>query len=268
MLTTRHSKKLLFTLISLFFTASAMAEQTSPWSGPYIGAYLGAGIGNNKVSTNVGGVSDTSYFTTTADVNAVNNAGSYNKNPSAMIAGIQFGQDWAYKKMVYGVVFDFSSLSLNSSQHSNATYPDSTDQYSLSTSMKTNWLLTLRARLGYQVKLHWPALLYATGGMAITRLQVENDFSDTSALSGVGSSQTANNQIGWTLGAGLEFALKPHVSAMLEYDYVDVPSVKTTGLIYNSAAGFGPSLHSLTNTFATTGQFHANLIKIGLNYRF
>lgn len=262
-----------YLFISLLFiscstpTSAVLAEPN--WQSPYVGAYVGGAYGSNHASTNVGSVTSTSYFLNSANVNAVNNAGTSTNNPAAIIAGIQAGHDWIWKKLIYGVALDYGTVALNSSNRvTNATYPDNSGNYSVTTSMTTNWLFTLRGRLGYQAMVRWPSLLYVTGGVAVTQLRVNNNFSDNTSTAGAGGTDTSQNQIGWTLGAGVDLASFSHATLDLEYLYVNVPSVKTTSSIYNSAGGFGIPVQSLNSPFSTTGKFHANLLKIALNYRF
>lgn len=267
MLTTQQKKlrKLLF-IVSIINLSTAFAGL--PWHGTYLGGYIGGGFGTNDFSTNVSGVTDTSYFTTTADANAVGSAGSLTNDPSSAIIGIQAGHDWIYKEMVYGIILDYGALPLSSSQTVIATYPDNTDQYSMHTSMRSNWLFTMRARAGYPFTLRKPCLIYLTGGMAMANLRIKNNFFDNSALAGVGTSQTSQNQIGWTAGIGLEVAAMEHVSVSVEYLYVHLPSITTVATAANSAEGFGIPAQSLTNTLSTRGEFHTNLLKLQVNYRF
>lgn len=265
----KNSCYVLTSLVICFLIPTKLFAGMSPWQGPYIGAYFGGGYSSNHTSTNVGAVTDTSYFTTATDINAIHNAGTTTQHPSAAIIGITAGHDWVSNQFGYGVVFDYGTLPLNSSKsQSNRTYLDNSDQYAIHTSMRTNWLFTLRGRLGYQTVQYWPAFFYVTSGIAITQLQVNNSFNDTSSLAGSGGNQTAQNQIGWTGGIGAEVLSFGHASVSLEYLYVKVPSVKSKGSISNSEAGFGIPAQSQTSPFSTTGQFHANLIKVGLNYRF
>lgn len=271
MLTTRYGKCLV--LISFLLPASAAIASTSPWQGPYIGAYVGGAFGNTHASTNAGAVTSTSYFTTGTDVNAVNTAGSFQKNPSTGIIGIQAGHDWAWKQLIYGIAADYGALPLSSSDTVTQTYSSGSDQYSVYTAVNTNWLFTLRGRLGYETEMnfprfHWPSLLYVTGGLALAKLEVNNNFSDNSALAGAGGISTSQNQIGWTAGVGIEAMIYDHVSVDLQYLYMNIPSVKTTSSITNTAGGFGIPEQSLTNSFVTTGKLHANLFQVGLNYRF
>jgi outer membrane immunogenic protein len=200
----------------------------------------------------------------------VNNAGTFTNHPSAVIAGIQAGQDWAWKQLVYGVALDYSAMPFGSSQNvSNATYPSSSDQYSVSTSMSVDWLFTLRGRVGYATTLHeWPSLFYVTGGPALTQVKVNNSFSDNSSYEGAGGNSTSAYQVGWTAGAGVELLSFKNVSVDVEYSYVRMPSVETTSNISNAQGGFGIPAQSLNNPFTTTGKFSANTLKIGLKYRF
>lgn len=259
----------LFALFTFIVIPNSVFAAPSIWQGPYIGVYLGGGIGNNHASTNVGMLTDASYFTTSADINAVNDSGTSTNTPSSVIGGIQVGHDWAWQQMVYGVIFDYGAMPLSASKKANnLSYPDNPNAYSMYTSIDTNWLLTFRGRLGYQALLHWPSLVYVTGGMALTQLKVKNNFSDNSSLAGGGSGSVSNNQIGWTAGFGVELAALNHMSINFEYLFVDVPSVKVSSFISNTQGGFGVPEQSLTSPFTTKGQFYANLLKVEINYRF
>ena len=238
------------------------------WQGPYVGAYLGGGIANNQISTNTGNVTDSSYFPTTVDVNAVSGAGSVSNTPNSAIAGIQAGHDWVWQQMIYGVVIDYGAMPLHTSNTVNKIYPDNSSTYSVYTSMSTNWLMTLRGRVGYETVMHWPSLAYFTAGMAIAQLRVNTSFNDNSPLLGRGGSNSSQNQIGWTAGLGVELATYEHVTFDIEYSYIKLPAVKVASNIANSAGGFGVPVNSLNSPFTTTGEFHASLIKLGVNYRF
>lgn len=265
--TQQQNLRYVFTSFLLFFSMPALAT-TLMWQGPYAGVYVGAGVGNNRVSSNVGGVTSSSYLTNPTDVNAVTSAGAWEKNAISSMFGIQVGHDWVFNQMVYGVVLDYSTLSLSSSNTTTNTYADGSGQYSVHTAMQTNWFSTLRARVGYPTLLrHFPSLLYLTGGMTLAGLKVNNSFNDTLALAGASGNTTSQNQIGWAAGAGIEIATYRQITVDFEYLYVRVPSVTTAGFIYNSAPGFGIPAQSMNNAFSSTANFHANILKIGLNYR-
>lgn len=263
-----NQRNVCYILACLFSISTPVCSNPNPWSAPYLGFYLGGGFGDHRLSTQAGGVSNTSYFTTSADINAINRSGSWQKNPSAMIIGVQMGHDWVWRSITYGVVMDYSSLPLSSSRTVNNTYPDNTDTYQMDTSINADWLFTLRGKLGYHTTLKYPALLYLTGGMAVTKLKVRNHFTDNSTLSGIGWGESAQNQIGWAVGAGIDVLAFNHLSVNFEYLYIDIPAIKTNSSIFNSQAGFGIPERSLNSPFSTIGNVYANLLKLGLNYRF
>jgi outer membrane immunogenic protein len=105
---------------------------------------------------------------------------------------------------------------------------------------KNDWLGTARLRLGYA---RWNNLLpYITGGAA---------FGNIKATAG-GASVTKTN-IGYAVGAGLEYAFLGAWSAKVEYLYTDL------GKATCDAATCG-----IENEI----KFKANLVRVGLNYRF
>lgn len=259
----------LFLFICCFMPNKTVLAAQSTWQGSYLGAYLGGAFGHNYTAADVGTVTDSSYFSTSTNINAVNDTGTSAQNPNAFIGGIQAGHDWAWKRMVYGVALDFGSFSLNgSNERNNVLYPASTDTYSIKTSIQSDWLLTLRGRLGFETRMHWPSLFYTTAGMAISKLQINNNFSDNTTLAGAGNIHDNIDEIGWTAGLGVDVAAMKNLFLNIEYLYVDIPTVVTTGSISNTAAGFGILIGSQTSPFTTNNYLHANLLKLGLNYHF
>ncbi len=104
-----------------------------------------------------------------------------------------------------------------------------------------SWLSTVRGRLGYAADRFMP---YITGGAA---------FGDVKATT-PGFAGASNDRAGWTLGAGLEFAVAQNWSLKAEYLYVDLGKFNC-GL----ACGAAPT----DNVSFTT-----NLVRAGVNYHF
>ncbi len=105
-----------------------------------------------------------------------------------------------------------------------------------------SWLSTVRARLGYSADRFLP---YVTGGGAFGNINAS-----TPGLAG-GTSTNA----GWTVGAGLEFAIAGHWSAKAEYLYVDLGK-------FNCGASCAAGVTSDNVSFTTS------LVRAGINYRF
>ena len=83
-------------------------------------------------------------------------------------------------------------------------------------STSNRWLATFRGRLGYAFDRWLP---YITGGGAYGNVKATASL----PIAGLAAS-TSNNQFGWTVGAGLEYAFLGNWTAKLEYLYVDLGS--------------------------------------------
>jgi outer membrane immunogenic protein len=103
-----------------------------------------------------------------------------------------------------------------------------------------SWLSTVRGRVGYAAGRFMP---YITGGGAFGNINAS-----TPGLAG-GSATNA----GWTIGAGLEFAIAGHWTAKAEYLYVDLGR-------FNCGAGCGAPFDNVS--------FNENIIRGGVNFRF
>src|SRR5437868_7968341 len=105
---------------------------------------------------------------------------------------------------------------------------------------------TARGRAGYA---SGTLLAYVTGGFASGHSHINIHDAAGAVVSSPGQ-----NQLGWTAGAGVEFAVSGNWSAKLEYDYTDLAR-RTYDL-----SGFGlPAVNVDPNI---------HLVKLGLNYRF
>ena len=152
---------------------------------------------------------------------------SDNLAPSGWSGGGQVGYNWQYApNWVFGLEADLSGSNLNDSNAVGAPLVNS----------KVNYFGTARARLGYTVDR---VMVYGTGGLAWAHNRV-ND----------GLVQDDQTQVGWTAGAGVEYAFSPNWSTKLEWLYADYGN-KTYALSV-------PTRVDLTD----------NTVKLGLNYRF
>ena len=105
---------------------------------------------------------------------------------------------------------------------------------------KVPWLATARGRIGYAGWNNW--LPYITGGAAFGQIKPSSPLG--------GSSHT---ETGWTVGAGVEYAMWTNWSVKLEYLYVDLGKFDCSipcGVVGDNATA------------------KAQLIRLGVNYRF
>jgi outer membrane immunogenic protein len=148
------------------------------------------------------------------------------------LVGGTIGYNYQYSSAVFGVEGDIDWSGLRGST-ATATCP-------AGCTTSDSWLSTIRGRLGYAAGRFMP---YVTGGAAF------GNFSATSP--GFVGATTVN--AGWTVGAGLEFAIAGSWTAKAEYLFVDLGK-------FNCGLNCG----ALTDNVS----FDANILRAGINYRF
>ena len=151
-------------------------------------------------------------------------------NVSGGLVGVTAGYNWQSGAWVFGLEGDIDWADIKGN-FTNAACPTGCET-------KNSWLGTARGRLGYAFDRVMP---YITGGAA---------FGDVKATqAGVGSVSDTN--VGWTAGAGVEWAAIANWTAKLEYLYVDLGDV--------SCAACLP---------ASNVDFRSHVVRAGLNFRF
>jgi high affinity Mn2+ porin len=206
---------------------SAAADLTRPapapyrWTGWYAGGHFGLGSGSYGPGTNP-----------TPHSSDFLQAGG-----AEFIAGYQAGYNFqTSSNIVLGIEADVTF----GSPHKLTTPPQSNFE------TVSDTIGTARGRIGYASGIWLP---YVTGGLAFGKTRIHEHDSNGDIFA-----TKAANHWGWTIGAGLEFALTGSWTAKVEYDYVDLGS-KTYDLMV-------PSPSQVT----VDPKFH--LAKVGLNYRF
>ena len=109
----------------------------------------------------------------------------------------------------------------------------------------SNWLGTVRGRAGWAFDR---VLLYGTGGAAFAPVKATVNRS--------GLRYDSNTEVGWTAGAGLEFAFAPNWTAKAEYLYVDLNNGTCM-----AACGSAPAS-------AIAAKFTENVVRAGINFKF
>ena len=123
-------------------------------------------------------------------------------------------------------------------------------------SAKERWFATARGRLGYAVD-KW--LFYVTAGAAWMKVDNEFWFQGSPAAVNVLQSDT---RTGWTVGAGLDYALSYGWSIRSEYLFIDIPTYTTfTGPTVAGAAGFAFPTNLET-------RLYNHVFRSGLTYKF
>ncbi len=195
------------------------APQTYNWSGIYVGAHIGGGYSNSWWSDPITG------------------AGNNNFNDWGFLGGAQVGANAQFNRLVVGLEGDFSWTSLKDS---------GTDSIGEALNTNVQWTSTVTGRIGAAFDR---LLVYGKGGLALAQ--------DQSSLTDLGGNTATDSflRTGWTVGAGLEYALDDNWSAKIEYDYL----------------GFGPHSMNFTTpleSVSSNAGLNVQEIKAGLNFRF
>jgi outer membrane immunogenic protein len=219
-------KRLLYAGVGLIALAgAAAAADLPPAHGPYykapafLPAYNWTGL---YIGVNGGGAFGSSAWDTT---------GSF--HPTGGLVGGTIGYNYQIGPAVLGAEGDIDWSRISGSTTTGCPAGCTTSDA---------WLSTIRGRLGYAADRFMP---FITGGAAFGNINAT-----TPGLPG-GSATNA----GWTVGAGLEFAIAGRWTAKAEYLYVDLGKFN---------CGVGCSAGAAVDNVS----FTTNLIRGGFNYRF
>ena len=115
----------------------------------------------------------------------------------------------------------------------------------------TSWFATARGRVGYAFDRFMP---YITGGAA---------FGDVEAKVNPLALSASDIRVGWTAGAGLEYAFLGNWTAKIEYLYMDLGTLSSDPV---ATALLGPGRVPLSARFST--RVTDNILRLGVNYKF
>ncbi|WP_417309702.1 outer membrane protein [Devosia sp.] len=190
-----------------------VVETSGNWDGAFVGAFGGYASG----------------------VTAPDNTGStFDLEPAGWQLGVNAGVNFTLSNgIVAGVVGDIAWADLSDSLTFTAPFSGSYDS-------KVDWLGSLRGRVGIDGGDFLP---YLTAGLAVAH--------NTLSVTGNGTLSDDQTHIGWTVGAGAEFAVTDELSIDLLYRYSDYGT--KTYAISGPEEDVGLTAHQLT---------------VGLNYAF
>jgi outer membrane immunogenic protein len=151
-------------------------------------------------------------------------------------------------------------MNLSQSATGTATYPCcAPTAFTVTQSVKTNWLFTVRPRVGFT---SGPLLVYGTGGLAMTGLNYQAVFTDTFANAHE-SGGTNNVRTGWAAGGGAEVKVGHRWSVKGEYLRTGFGDVSNTSANLNTTSGAFPA-----SVFTHTANLTGNVYRFGVNFHF
>ncbi|MGY3585334.1 outer membrane immunogenic protein [Bradyrhizobium sp. USDA 4341] len=243
------------------------------WSGFYAGVNVGGGWydgGNITTSSNI-----TSLI---APDNIVRIPVS-DSSQSGVTAGGLLGYNYQLGKVVLGAEADFNDANLKSSRDGSTTAvfviprlfgrggggrrdTSVTGIYNFENTSKIDWFGTVRGRIGFVPTER--VLIYATGGLAYgeVKTHIANSEAFSTGLSRLWLGDNSDVRVGWTAGAGLEYAFANNWTLRGEYLYVDLGSSGATATFQ----GTDPLQSQIRYDASRESRF--SVARAALSYRF
>ena len=188
------------------------------WTGFYIGVNAGGiwGTGNTRTTPLRKQISRSS--------NNVN-YGSLGTGASGFIGGGQAGYNFQSGAAVFGIETDFDGTSMSKSKsivgQTFRLENGASDFFTTNASARMNWLGTTRGRVGFVATPDNRLMFYGTGGVAYGGGNAHvNLFDNTRGWAWNGSK--SDTRVGWTLGAGVEYAITNNITIKGEYLYYNL----------------------------------------------
>jgi len=177
---------------------------------------------------------------------------SANTSPDAngAVGGLYVGYNAQFNQIVVGLEAD-AEISGKSGDDSRLVDVGGGDFFTLNTKADENWQGSVRARLGYAIDNFMP---YVTGGVAWS------DWDFTHSVPGFGSIDTSDTLVGWTVGAGVEYAFTPNLIGRLEYRYTDFGDSSNNDLVDDGLGGLVNVADKVDLTDST--------VRVGIAYKF
>ena len=233
-----------------------------PWQGLYFGVHAG-------------GVSSTASVTDSYDY--IGDPTAKNSlSESGLIGGAQAGYNVQQGHIVFGVEGDIGYLGLSASKSATlAPSPDCTALYGAGSNLcKLNAKYStsggtygdLTGRVGYAADR---VLFYAKGGVAFLNADTKANYTGGNFTATPSTFNFDNNGtlVGWTIGAGAEYALSPSWSLKAEYQHFDFG---TTSYSYSGCVSVGGACPGTSFTSRLSGKTDvavtADAVSVGVNY--
>jgi len=271
--------------------ATVGAASAADWRGFYLGANAGYGFGSADNSLSIAdGPTFNCHFCDnvffggpTIDHVIAEGAGSPSLKPHGFSGGLQTGYNWQQASWVYGVEFDADLFRMRDTDDNSFVLPGNTALGggggvcgttgletcigNFSTRLTTDWLVSIRPRIGYDFD---GVLLYGTFGAALTRLNFEQTYTDNITYPLVPGSTGAGGyihtsasalRVGWIAGAGFAYALDRNWSLRAEYLYMRFNGIDAGGRLTDGFGGYADFTNRIDHV-------SFSIARLGADYRF
>ncbi len=232
----------------------APAEPPYVWTGFYAGFNSGYAWGEAAP----GVTADSANAATSLAIGDAPSGMSY--DTAGYVSGGQAGYNFRHGRALFGVEADFGLAHIAGTGSVTSTVTP----FNTTIDQRVDWFGTLRGRVG--VVAAGNLMLFASGGLAYgeTKLNaaVVGAVGSACAVATTCSIGSANGiSIGWTVGAGFEYALASNLTFRGEYLYVDLGE-RSVHTQETATGGFTPFNYTVRSDF----DFH--VLRSGVSYKF
>jgi outer membrane immunogenic protein len=235
--------------LAVALSSAAQAQEANLFAGPYVGLVAGKTDGRlNAKNAPLFTQQGSPFFGTFGGTTA-------NSDPDFKLKGGEYGVTAGWNHQSGHVVGGFEGDVSYSDADGQRVFGDrpspGTNRFNTALSADVKYTATLRARLGWAFG---PALLYGTGGFAMSEVKLNRDYTNAAAARIAGDD--THRYFGFTYGAGAEYALNRNWSVKAEYLRLDLGDQQFT-------TGYSDGSYGVADVRADR-----DLYRVGVNFRF
>ena len=255
--TTCLSATALFAAGLAYSAPAAAQQQESPFEGFHVGVNGGVAWSDTSGTATLGTTSTTPTVAppiaggTVTTLSASSKIGGH--HATGFTGGLEGGYDYVsnHNGLLIGIETDIDLYHMHNSGTATAQSGGAT--YTVSQDAKTDWMWTLRPRIGWAGGRFE---VYGTGGLAMTNVKYRAALTDS--LTPADNITLAKDQTktGWVIGAGAGYALGSKMVLKGEYLYED----------YGTDSQHATSVNGFY-TLSGAAHFKSHLFRAGLDYK-
>jgi len=216
--------------------AAHMADRHD-WTGVYFGGHAGYAWAETDVT-------ELDYYTFSGSGDS-----RFGFRSDAAMGGLHAGVGWQVGSFVYGIEADISASGIDKTVP-NSMLPGSGESFST----RIEWYGTVRGRLGFAADRF---LSYVTGGLAFGHVESSyNDPLENFPFADGNYAIASDVAMGWTLGAGADYAIDGNWIVGVAYQYVDLADSR------------GSMTHLLGGTYRYDFDNNLQVLRLDFSYKF
>jgi outer membrane immunogenic protein len=218
------------------------------WTGFYLGVNIGGGWTNSSGSATVITPAGTAFAIS-------GSTGTL----SGVVGGGQIGYNWQFNQFVLGVEWDIDGSGERVTSNGGCTVV-AIAGCTFNGSAGVNWFSTLRGRAGWAAD-RW--LFYVTGGGAWQNVGANGSITTPGGTFGIFSTSTTRS--GYSVGAGIEYAMWDHFVLGAEYLYLNTGSWNNSFVVGPLGVALGVPAGSVITTSVNNNN---SIFRARLSYKF